>query len=260
MVDLTFSLQAIEYFLLVFVRVTCFIFIAPFFSTKGTPNMAKIGIGLYTSILLMGVIQNPELPSYGTVWGYGILVMKEAVTGFLVGFGAQMCTNIVTFAGRIVDTETGLAMASLMDPTTGMDTTMSGSIYQYGVMLILIISGMYQYLLKALSETFTLIPVTGAIFRVDNMLQNMVIFLGDFVFLGFRIALPVFVVMTLLNSVLGILAKVSPQMNMFAVGMQLKVIIGLSTVFLTMQMLPNIANKIFEEIQKVTVLFVKGMM
>lgn len=259
MLDLTFSLEAIEYFLLVFVRVTCFIFIAPFFGMKNTPNMAKIGIGLYTSVLLVGVIESPALPSYGTVWGYGILVMKEAVTGFLIGYGAQMCTNIVTFAGRIVDTEIGLAMASLMDPTTGQDTTMSGSIYQYGVMLILIVSGMYQYLLKALAETFVLIPVSEAVFRTDSMVQNMAVFLRDFVFLGFRIALPIFVAMTLLNAVLGILAKVSPQMNMFAVGMQLKVVTGLCILFLTMQMLPSISNKIFEEIQKITVLFVKGM-
>lgn len=260
MLDLTFSLEAIEYFLLVFVRVTTFIFIAPFFGMKNTPRMAKIGIGLYTSILLVGIIKEPVLPAYGTVWGYGILVMKEALTGLLIGFGADMCTNIVAFAGRIVDTETGLAMASIMDPSTGQNITLSGSIYQYSTMLILIVSGMHRYLLTALAETFTLIPVTGAIFRSDVMVQNMVTFLCDFVFIGFRIALPVFVVMTLLNSVLGILAKISPQMNMFAVGMQLKVIVGLSVVFVTMQMLPSISNKIFEEIQKITVLFVKGMM
>ncbi len=260
MIDLTFSMEAIEYFLLVFVRVTCFIFIAPFFGMHNTPRMAKIAIGLYTSVLLVGVIDDPVLPTYGTVWGYGILVMKEAITGFLIGYGAQMCTNIVSFAGRIVDTESGLAMASLLDPTTGQDITLSGSIYQNAIILLLIITGMHRYLLTALAETFTLIPVAGAVFRTDTLVENMIIFLGDFVILGFRIALPVFVVMTLLNAVLGVLAKVSPQMNMFAVGMQLKVIVGLSVLFITMQMLPQIANKIFEEIQKITVLFVKGMM
>lgn len=260
MLDLTFSMQEIEFFLLVFARVLSFVFIAPFFSMNNTPNRVKIGIGLFTAVLLNGIITDKNLPSYATVWGYGILVMKEVVTGLLIGFGANMCMNIVGFAGRVVDTEVGFAMASTIDPTTRQDTTITGMLYQYSVMLILIASGMYQYLLKALAETFMLIPVAGQKFDTTSLLQSMISFIRDFVSIGFRIALPVFISMTILNVILGVLAKVSPQMNMFAVGIQLKVLVGIIVLYFTMQMLPSVANIIYEEIRRITVSFVEGMM
>ena len=66
--------------------------------------------------------------------------------------------------------------------------------------------------------------------------------------------------MLLLNCVLGVLAKVAPQMNMFAVGMQLKVLVGLVMLFLTVRMLPSAADFVFTEMKRMIVSFVEGMM
>ncbi|MCI9373906.1 MAG: flagellar biosynthetic protein FliR, partial [Lachnospiraceae bacterium] len=63
----------------------------------------------------------------------------------------------------------------------------------------------------------------------------------------------------LLNCVLGILAKIAPQMNMFAVGMQMKVLTGLSIMFLTVRMLPGAADFIFREMRELIAVFVGGM-
>ena len=71
--------------------------------------------------------------------------------------------------------------------------------------------------------------------------------------------LPVFACIMILNCILGIMAKVSPQINMFAVGMQLKVLVGLGVLLLTVTLLPSIANFIFTEMRKMMVLFVEGM-
>ena len=77
--------------------------------------------------------------------------------------------------------------------------------------------------------------------------------------IGFRIFLPIFACMMILNCILGILAKVAPQMNMFAVGMQMKILIGLGVLFLTVSLLPGIASFIFTEMKKMMVLFIEGM-
>jgi len=71
--------------------------------------------------------------------------------------------------------------------------------------------------------------------------------------------LPVFCVMLLMNAILGIMAKVSPQLNMFAVGIQLKIVVGLSTLFLSAAMLPSAANFIFKEMKELMSAFVGGM-
>ena len=104
------------------------------------------------------------------------------------------------------------------------------------------------------------IPVNGAVFKSDALIQSMVVFLGEYIVIAFRIALPIFCVMLLLNSVLGIMAKVSPQLNMFAVGIQFKVLVGLSIMFFSISMLPDAANFIFQEMKEMMTSFVGGMM
>ena len=119
---------------------------------------------------------------------------------------------------------------------------------------------MHEYLLKALLETFTLIPVNGTVFNMDSLLSSMIRFMSEYIIVGFRICLPVFAVMIILNAILGILAKVSPQLNMFAVGIQIKVLTGLTVLFLTVGMLPGASDFIFTQMKKIVVSFVEGMM
>ena len=123
----------------------------------------------------------------------------------------------------------------------------------------MIISGLYQYLLRALVDTFTLIPINGAVFKREALLESILLFLSDYIVIGFRIILPIFCAMIFLNCVLGVLAKVSPQLNMFAVGMQLKVLVGLVILFLSVRMLPALSDNVFTQMKRMIVSFVEGM-
>lgn len=259
MINYSFSLTDIEYFLLILVRISMFVYLAPFYGMRGVPNQVKIGLSFFVSVLLFHVTGPHEALPYNTVWGYSVIVAKEALTGLFLGFGVSICTGIVSFAGRIIDMETGLSMTNLMDPTTKEMSSMTGVFYQYTVTLILLVSGMHRYLLQALAETYVLIPVNGAVLHTDKLLETMLLFLRDYILIGFRICLPVFAVMLLLNAVLGIMAKVSPQMNMFAVGLQLKVLVGLCVLFITVRMLPGVADFIYTEMKQMMVAFVESM-
>lgn len=259
MIDFSFSIYDLEYFLLIFTRVSCFVFIAPFFSMKNTPATVRVGLSFFTALLLYQALTPAQAVSYDSVLEYAIIVMKEAITGLLIGFGASICTSIVNFSGSIADMETGLSMATLMDPTTRESTSITGVYYQYALMMMMIASGMYRYFFGALADTFTLIPVNGSVFHGDSLVDSMLMFLSDYIIIGFRIVLPVFCVTLLLNAILGVLAKVSPQMNMFAVGIQLKILVGLSVMFLTVGMMPGIADFVFEEMKKMMVSFVGAL-
>ena len=258
MIDITFTYADLEFFLLILVRVSCFVHIAPFFGMSNTPRRVKVGLSVFIAFLLYASLDHTEV-IYSSVLGYAVIVIKEAVTGLLIGWGAQLCMTVASFAGSVADMEIGLSMVSLVDPLTRQNATFSGVFYQYMFSLFLIITGMYQYLLQALVDTFTLIPVSGAVFHADALFSSMLRFMSDYIIIGFRICLPIFCVILLLNCVLGILAKVSPQMNMFAVGLQLKVLVGLSVMFITMRMLPGAADFIFTEMKAVIASFVEGM-
>ena len=259
MINYSFSIYDLEYFLLILTRISCFVFIAPFFSMNKTPRTLRVGLSFFTSLLLYQALTPAEGVAYSTLLEYALMVIKEALTGLLIGFSATICTSIVNFAGSIADMEIGLSMVTLMDPTSREATSITGVLYQYMLTLMMVASGMYRYLFGALADSFVLIPVSGAVFRGDSLLSIMVEFLGDYVMIGFRIVLPVFCVTLLLNAVLGVLAKVSPQLNMFAVGIQLKVLVGLSIFTLTASMLPGVADFIFEEMKRMINSFVGVM-
>lgn len=260
MIDFTFPIEELEYFLLIMTRVTCFIYIAPFFSMQNTPNRVKIGLGFFISILLYYMTEPHVYIEFETVWDMATVILKEAAAGLIIGLGANLCTSIVLFAGRVIDMEMGFAMANQMDPTTREQATLTGVYYQNMVMLLMMITGMYQYFISALAETFILIPVGMVQFDFDSLLSSFGQFLGDYMLIGMRICLPVFCTVMLLNAILGILAKVAPQMNMFAVGIQLKVLTGLTVLFVTVGLMPNAANLIFTQMKKMVVAFVEGMM
>lgn len=260
MINISFSLYDLEYFLLVLTRVSCFVFVAPFFSMSNTPRHVRVALSFFTAMLLYETLTPEEMPiTYNTVTGYAVIVVKEAVTGLLIGFSANLCMTIVSFAGSIVDMETGLSMAQVMDPTTKQQTSISGAFYQYVLMLLLIVTGMYRYLMGALADTFALIPVNGAIFNTESLLASMLQFMSSYIIIGFRIALPVFCTILLLNAILGVLAKVSPQLNMFAVGIQIKILVGLAVLFFSTSILSGAADFIFVQMKELMVDFVGGM-
>ena len=260
MIDFSFSMNDLEYFLLILTRVSCFVFVAPFFSLNNTPRRVRAALSVFTALLLYQTLTPAPAVEYSTIAGYSAIVLKEAITGLMIGLGTSMCSAIVNFAGHIADMETGLSMVTLMDPATRESSSITGIFYQYVVMLMLIVSGMYRYLFGALADTFVLIPVNGTIFKMDSLLGSVIKFLGDYIVIGFRICLPVFCVILMLNAILGVLAKVSPQMNMFAVGIQLKILVGLSVLLLSASMLPDAANFIFRQMKETIVAIVGGLM
>lgn len=258
MVNFAFTLDNFEYWLLILVRITCFIYIAPFLGQSGIPNQVKIGLSAFVSLLLYSIVPRPDL-TYASVVGYAVVVLKEGITGLLIGFAANICNSIVLFAGSVIDMDIGLSMAAEFNQDMGTEVTLTGNFYYYLVMMLLIVSNLHTYLLQAIADSFSVIPIAGQVFDWDHLLNSVARYMGDLFVLGFRIFLPFFACIMVLNCVLGIMAKVAPQMNMFSVGMQLKVLVGFVVIFLTIFLLPDVANMILKEIKTMVKLIAEGM-
>ena len=217
----------IEHYLLILVRIASFMVTAPVFSIASTtPRRIKIGFAAAIAFLVFPLIPREEI-IYETIWQFAAIILEEAAVGVIIGFMANICINILSFAGRIIDTEIGFAMATQFDPTTRDQVSITGTLYMYFVMFLLLVTNMYQYVVRAIIDSYELIPVNGVQISISRLLELMLKYAADCFIIGFRIVLPFFTVMLLLNVILGILAKIAPQMNMFVVGMQLKVLTGL---------------------------------
>jgi flagellar biosynthetic protein FliR len=235
-----------------------FVIVAPFFNMSHTPARVKIGFSALVSLLLYFVVDFSAL-NYSTVVGYAFLVAREAITGLIIGFSTYCCNFIILLAGHMIDMNIGLSMAQEYDPTLRTETSVTGTLYNNFIMILLILSGMHRYIFQAFCDAFKLIPIGAAVFKWDSLFKTTVIFMGDIFIIAFRIILPIFAVIMVLNAILGIMVKVAPQIHMFSVGAQLKIIIGFTVLFLTIFLLPDIAAFIFKEMKKMLTLYIQGL-
>lgn len=260
MIDYSFSYNDLEYFLLIFIRMASFFVTAPFFHTPNVPRRVKAGLAFFISIIVYTSVIPHEIIEYKSIISFAIIVLNEAIAGLLIGFGANICLSVTQLAGKMADMEVGLSMVQMFDPLTREEMGFMGTVYEYSVMLILLVTNMHHYILRAFIETYTLIPIGGVKFSSDSIVATCLQFLGDYVSIAFRFCLPVVAAIMLLNALLGVMAKTSPQMNMFAIGIQLKIFIGFAVIILSIGVLPSVSEFIFREMDAMMQMFIGSMM
>lgn len=244
---MSFTIENLEYFFLIIARVSGFIFTAPFFSNNNIPRRIKVAITVFLSIIIAEII-GVESVEYQTTVEYTILIIKEIILGLILGYFTNICTYILSFAGQFIDTEIGFAMARELDPATQMQVTVTSNLLSYIVMLMMMVTYVHHYIIKAFVDVFKLVPI-GMVHISSDMYKVMLKFIVDYFIIALRIALPIFACILTINIVLGILARVAPQMNMFVIGMQIKVFIGLFILFLISGLIPSISDFIFGEMK-----------
>jgi flagellar biosynthetic protein FliR len=230
------------------VRISGFIYTAPLFSLRNIPVRVKAGFSIFISIILFYTIPISSIEYIGVI-GFAILVIKEAIAGALMGLFSNIAYHILAFAGQIIDMEIGFSMINQLDPVTRIQTTITANLYGYLVLLMMVITNLHHYLIKAVIDSYKVIGIGQAIFP-PNMYQLMVRFIIDYFIIAMRIVMPVFAAILVVNMVLGVLAKVAPQMNMFAIGIQLKVFVGLLVLYMIIGLVPSVADYIFNEMME----------
>lgn len=247
--DLTISTLALESFLLVVARSAGFCVTAPLFSHKSVNSRLRVLIAACISISVYSSMKL-ELPQYETVLGFTFLILKELAVGLSIGFVASLTMSMLVLAGEFIDREIGFTMATTFDPSTGAMVTITAELYDKLIYVVILITNLHFYIISALAQSFVLVPVGRVEIHLSGFLTNAIGFMGQYFSIGFRIAMPVFIGAMIINVILGILTKSSPQMNMFSVGMQIKVIGGLLVMTIAIMFVPNIANYLMERTQE----------
>ena len=225
----------VDVFLVVFVRVMGFFIILPVMSGQNMPIYARVGLSL--GIALLAFTSNIiELPPYEfTLIGFSFLILKEFLIGLVIGFSVMMFFSLFHFLGQLVDFQIGFAMVSVADPFGHQQTPITGNFYYLLVSVFFVWSGALHAVIEAFFGSFSLLPI-GEAYILGNYTLTFFIFeiiISYFVF-ALRIALPVIGTVIIVDIILGILVKAVPQMNVFVVGLPIKVFLGLIVIYLTL--------------------------
>ena len=152
--------------MLVLMRISGFVFTAPFFSYSSIPIRMKAAASFILAIVAIQMVPVVSV-SYQGVFGFSIIVLKETAVGMILGFMCNLCFYIINFVGQLIDMELGLSMANMFDPATNVQVTVTGNIYNYFVMLMLVATNMHYYIIRAIFDSFSYFNVGKAVFHTS---------------------------------------------------------------------------------------------
>ncbi|QUI23242.1 flagellar type III secretion system protein FliR [Vallitalea pronyensis] len=248
----------LDAFLLVFVRMISFFIAVPLFGIRNIPRTTKIAIAFFTAAIMISIQPMTLDVSSAQIIPYAILVVKEFIVGWIIGFGAYLAFSIITLAGQLIDYQIGFTMVNVFDPLSQVQITITGNLYYYLLLLMMLATNTHYILIKGLVNSFEWIPIGTSTFKI-GLYTEIINFFGDFFIIALQIAAPMIGSMLIINVVLGILARATPQMNMFVVGLPLKLMVGLVVLLITLAVFPHVSDWIFERMLKLVDTIVKGM-
>lgn len=232
---------------LIFVRVLSVLMTAPLFSNRSVPPQIKIGFAAILSFLILPM-PNAQLVNVPTeVLPFTLMVAQEVLMGVVIGFVTNLVFVGIGIAASMIGLQSGFTAASLFNPFTNVSSSALDQFYSLiAIALFLAIDG-HHMLIRALFRTFELVPI--GTFAITSVTIERIMALTSQVFvIGITLALPIVGTMLLTDAGLGLIAKVVPQIQVFFVGLPLKVGLGFATLALTMNITLPVIRDHFADI------------
>jgi flagellar biosynthetic protein FliR len=224
----------LEATMLAAVRITAFLVIAPPFSHGAIPARitAMLAIGLSLAI---GTSLAPGYRSLDTAPFLGALVL-QLIVGALLGFLVLAVFSAVQGAGSLIDVFGGFQLAQAFDPQSMVNGAQFTRLFQLAAVVLLFASDGYQLIIAGLARSFAAVPVDG-VFDIAGPAELMTDVVGQLLLASVQIAGPLVLVLFLADVGLGLVTRVAPALNAFALGFPLKIALTLvlaGVVFITL--------------------------
>ena len=250
-IGLEFVLAYIDVFLLTFVRVTAIFILSPIFGSRNLPHIFKMSLALIIALIIAPMIGPETQIEYNGWLQYASVIFIEFLVGLILGFVCYMAFLSLYLAGQIIDMQVGFGMVNVIDPQSNMQVPVVANLYNIIALLMLFSINGHHMIISSLFYSYKILPIGTAVIT-EVLVVDVVRMFGEMFSIAFKITAPIIAAIFITNVALGILAKTVPQMNVFMVGMPLKIIIGLLTLILVIPMfsvvMDNIVNGMFHDI------------
>lgn len=234
------------YGLLLFLRVTGLFILSPVFGRRNMPSMAKAGLALLISFIFIQTYPPPAGSVFpGNPGDYALLCIKELSIGLIMGYLTIVFFDVASMAGQLMDVQIGFGMAQIYDPQTQNQVSLVSTLLNYALLLLFFLADGHHALIRILGFTFEKIPVGQVLLS-----QDLPLVVAQAVGLAFSmavtVALPIVAAELVLEVVLAILTRSVPQLNVFVVGISVKLAVGLTALALLIPAFASYGDKLFE--------------
>ncbi len=229
-------------FVLTGVRVSGLLFLAPVFGQKGIPQIHRVWMTLLLALLLLPATHPGE--AVGAEGAAFIpLVARELAVGLLLGFVVLLSLSSAKYAGQMVGVHIGFGLANIVDPVTQEQGTLIDQFQGLMVLVLFLSLGGHRMLLEALAASFQLVPL-GQAQLPSGIADGLVRLFCEVVVLGIQIAIPVLSAVFLTELAIGILSRGVPTLNIFTVGLPLRIVVGVLVLAATLPVFVGLMKRV----------------
>lgn len=231
MEELSFIINNIDIYMLVFVRIAGIILINPIISKANIPAMIRVALCLCISVLITPAIQIPADFEAGT-FDYLLNFCKEIVIGFLLGYIFVVFYYMIITAGDFLDTNFGLAMAKVFNPATNIQSAFSSNLLSTFFILYFFATNSHLTLMSVAISSFDIVPIGFEAFNLRAASSFAIDLFGSVFSIALKLAIPFIASEFVLEVSMGILMKLIPQIHVFVIQFQLKILLAIVLMFI----------------------------
>jgi flagellar biosynthetic protein FliR len=225
-------------FLIILVRVTALIMVAPLFSSQAFPRTAKFGFALFVSVAVFPWVVEQGYPLPQQAVDYFLVVVGEAMIGIILGFFLNIIFAVFQVAGQFFSLQMGFGASQVFDPLAQIQIPLMGQFLNVaGMFTFLVIAGAQKLMLVGVYRSFQSIRAVNLVAGRSILLPLFQRSLGQLFVNSLTISFPILGTLLLVSVTMGLLAKAAPQMNLLMMGFPLAigtalVVIAAATPFL----------------------------
>lgn len=233
------GLPALTGLALLLVRPGMLVLATPFFGAVNAPPQMRIGLTVLVAIVLASTVAVPaEIPATGLV----VVILREIAIGLGLAFAIRVLIFAAEFTGHLTGYQIGLSLGSLIDPASGVRNNVLAILYAQLATVFALAINAHHALLRALADSYTALPIgLGGI--AGTLVGSVSRLLGLVFVIGFRLVMPVVVVLLLVELALGLTARVAPALNVIVAGAPVRLVVGLLVVASSLTMLPALITR-----------------
>ena len=249
---MSFNVETILFYLLIFVRISGIVFFLPIFGDSPTPIRVRILLFFALCLAVAGMIPfdlSGINSSYTSVLSYSFIIFKELLIGAFIGYIAKMAFAGLTMSASIVGYPMGFGVSSILAPDASQSMDAFTTMNRIIMIMIFLGLGLHEMFIQAIVSSFELIPISKGIFNTEVSSVIISVSAGIFV-VAMQLAAPILIALLFTMAALGLMARTVPQMNVFTLSFPVSFFVGMFIYIATLPFYPGWIETYFYDISQ----------